>query len=104
MSLSEIQKEVDEWINQFKIGYWTPHEIYLRLGEESGELARVINRIYGPKPKKSDEEVHNLEEEIGDIIFTLCCLANSQNIKLDECFRMALDKAYKRDNKRFEKK
>ena len=104
MSLDDIQREVDEWISQFKEGYWTPHQIYTQLGEEAGEIGRIINRIFGPKPKKTDEEVHNLEEEIGDLMFVICCLANSQNIKLDECFRITMEKRYRRDNERYEKK
>lgn len=104
MPLEEIQKQVDEWAQQFKIPYWTPHEILARLTEETGELAREINHIYGPKKKKSTEELKEMEEEIADIIFTLCCLANSKNINLDEAFKRVMDKCYGRDKDRYEKK
>ncbi len=104
MSLKDAQKEVDKWVQQYKIGYWKPHEILVRLTEEVGELAREINNLFGPKPKKSTEEVKEMGEEIADVIFTLCCLANSQNIDLDESFKKAMDKCYNRDNNRFEKK
>jgi NTP pyrophosphatase (non-canonical NTP hydrolase) len=69
--IQKIQDEVDKWINQYKIGYWKPHEILARLTEETGELAREINHIYGPKKKKLSEETKNLSDEIADIIFTL---------------------------------
>jgi NTP pyrophosphatase (non-canonical NTP hydrolase) len=104
MALKEIQKEVDEWINQYKIGYWTPHEILARLTEETGELAREINHIYGPKKKKSTEQTKELSDEISDIIFTLACLANSLNLDLDESFKRVIDKCYNRDKNRYEKK
>ena len=104
MSLTEIQEEVDRWISQFKEGYWTPHQIYAQLGEEVGEVGREINHLYGPKSKKPGEETRSLEEELGDVIFTLCCLANSKGIKLDEAFRRTMNKCYGRDNERFEKK
>lgn len=104
MSLSNIQKEVDEWTNQFKLPYWKPHEILARLIEEVGELAREVNHIYGPKKKKSTEETKEMEDEIADIIFTLACLANSHKINLDEAFKRVMDKCYKRDNNRYEKK
>ena len=68
MTLKDIQKEVDDWINQFKIGYWKPHEVLARLTEETGELAREINHIYGPKKKKSTEETKELSNEMADII------------------------------------
>ena len=104
MPLEEIQKQVDEWAQQFKIPYWNPHEILARLTEETGELAREINHIYGPKKKKSTEELKEMEDEIADIIFTLCCLANSKNINLDEAFKRTMDKCYGRDKDRYEKK
>jgi len=57
-----------------------------------------------PKKKKSDEEIRELGEEIADIIFALCCLANSKGIDLDESFKRVMDKCYTRDKDRFEKK
>ncbi|MEK6894417.1 MAG: nucleotide pyrophosphohydrolase [Nanoarchaeota archaeon] len=104
MSLKDIQDDVHKWVDQYKIGYWKPHEILARLTEETGELAREINHIYGPKKKKSEEQTKELSDEIADIIFTLSCLANSLNINLDESFQRVMDKAYRRDSTRFEKK
>ena len=99
-----MQKEVDDWISGYVEGYWSPVEVLLRLTEETGELAREINDRYGPKNKKHIEDKSSIESEIGDIIFTLCCLANSQNINLDDCFQKAMSKCYIRDKDRFEKK
>jgi len=104
MALREVQKEVDEWVNKHKIGYWKPHEILARLTEEVGELAREVNHIWGPKKKKTEEEMKELEDEIADVVFTLVCLANSQKIDLDEAFSRTMDKCYGRDKDRFEKK
>lgn len=104
MTLKDVQKEVDDWVTQYKIGYWKPHEILVRLMEETGELAREINHIYGPKKKKSTEEKKELSDEMGDIIFTLGCLANSLDINLDDSFKQVMDKCYGRDKDRFEKK
>lgn len=104
MSLKDIQKEVDGWVNQYKIGYWKPLEILARLTEETGELAREINHIYGPKKKKEGENTKEMADEIADIIFTLSCLANSLNIDLDEAFKRIINKCYGRDKDRWEKK
>jgi NTP pyrophosphatase (non-canonical NTP hydrolase) len=98
------QKQVDEWVSQYKMGYWKPHEMLARLAEETGELAREINHIYGPKKKKSTEDTADLGDEIADIIFTVVCLANSLNLDLDENFKHVMDKCYGRDKDRFEKK
>ncbi len=104
MSLQEIQEKVDGWVSQYKMGYWQPHEILARLTEETGELAREINHLHGPKQKKSTEDTNDLAIEMADIIFTLCCLANSKDIDLDHAFQKVMDKCYCRDKDRFEKK
>lgn len=53
MPLKNYQKQVDQWTSQFKVPYWKPHEITVRLMEEVGELAREVNHRFGPKTKKS---------------------------------------------------
>jgi len=104
MSLKEVQKQVDDWVTQYKIGYWKPHEILVRLMEETGELAREVNHLYGPKQKKQNECSQELTEEIADIIFTLSCLANSLKLDLNSAFQRVMEKCYSRDNDRWEKK
>ena len=78
-------------------------DIYLRLGEEVGELAREINHRFGPKPKKPAEQTIELGDEIADIFFTLICLANSQRIDLDEAWERMMEKYSNRDKDRFAK-
>ena len=102
--MKDIQKEVHELVSQYKVPYWQPLEIMARLTEETGELARELNHRFGPKKKKPTEDNKEVAEEIADIIFTVTCLANSQNIDLDEAFSKVLKKGYERDKDRFEKK
>jgi len=102
--MNNQQKQVDEWVNQFKIGYFKPLEILARLTEENGELARELNHRFGTKKKKDTEDTQDIENEIGDMIFTLCCLANSLNLDIDKGFSKTMDKCYGRDKDRFEKK
>ncbi|MFH0755099.1 MAG: nucleotide pyrophosphohydrolase [bacterium] len=102
--MKKEQKQVNEWVNQYKIGYWKPHEILARITEETGELAREINHMYGPKKKKPTEDNKELGDEIADILFALICLANSLDIDLDENFKNIMNKCYGRDKDRFEKK
>jgi NTP pyrophosphatase (non-canonical NTP hydrolase) len=104
MALKEIQTDADKWIQQYKLGYFKPHEIMVRLMEETGELAREINHEFGPKKKKEGEKDNEIGDEIADIFFTLACMANSLNIDLDEKWAKMMDKLYKRDNNRWEKK
>lgn len=99
--MDTYQKEVDEWFKSQKWEYWEPLAITARLFEEGGEFARLVNHLYGPKKKKEDEQVQDIEEEIGDILYTLICFANSKNISLDVAIRKSLDKVTKRDKGRF---
>lgn len=103
MTTKRIQQEVDQWASQFKTPYWSPHEILAAMQEEQGEIAREVNHLFGPKKKKADEKPTSLSEELGDLLFRMCCMANSQNICLTEAFVIALNKAYGRDNDRFPK-
>lgn len=49
MSLKNVQKQVDDWTQQYKTPYWHPLEVMARLTEETGELAREVNHRWGPK-------------------------------------------------------
>ncbi|MBX4205894.1 nucleotide pyrophosphohydrolase [Candidatus Microgenomates bacterium] len=102
--MKKIQKQVNDWVSQYTTGYFKPLEILARLIEEVGEVARELNHLFGPKKKKSTEEIKDLGDELADIIFTVICLANSQNIDLDKHFQRVMDKCYGRDKDRFEKK
>lgn len=100
----EIQKRVDDYIGQFKEGYFSPLTMLARITEEVGELAREVNHYYGEKPKKSTEEENTIEDELGDIIFVLACFANSLDIDLSESFERSITKIETRDKDRWTKK
>jgi len=104
MTLKDVQKDVDDWVKQFKVEYFKPLEIIAAMMEETGELAREINSRYGPRTKKSPEDTADIEKELGDMIFNLCCMANSQGIDLDEAWKNKMDKQHGRDHNRFERK
>jgi NTP pyrophosphatase (non-canonical NTP hydrolase) len=99
----EAQKEVDDWVKQFKMGYWRPLEQMTRLTEEVGELARELNHRFGPKRKKSTEELKEVGDEIADILFTVICIANALDIDIDEAFKKMMDKYNNRDATRYER-
>src|SRR4030043_2199425 len=99
--MKNLQKQVDEWMSGLKIGYWKPFEMLARLIEEVGELAREVNHKFGPKKKKSSEKNKELGDEMADIIFTLICFANSQNIDLDRHFKRMMVKLKTRDSNRW---
>lgn len=105
MSLKDIQKDVDDWTAQFTPQYWEPLAMMTRLAEETGEVAREMNHLHGPKKKKASEETKELHQELVDVIFTIVCIANSKGINLQEEWDRAMrEKMYGRDANRFEKR
>ena len=103
-SMTQMQKEVDDYISQFKAGYFSPLANLARLTEEVGELAREINHYYGEKQKKPTEEENSVKAELGDNLFVLLCIANSLGIDMTESFNDTMDKFNTRDKNRFERK
>lgn len=103
-TLQEMQNEVDQYIGQFKEGYFSPLAMTARLTEELGELAREINHFYGEKKKKADEKEKTVEEELGDLLFVIICLANSLGIDLQDAHDRVMQKFNTRDKDRWTKK
>ena len=100
-TISDLQAEVDEWIRAVGGGYWSPHENLARIAEEVGELARLINHLYGPKIKKASESPQELGEELADVVFAVICMANSEGIDLEESLARVLAKVWHRDRDRY---
>lgn len=103
-TLHELQMDVDQYISQFKEGYFEPMEMLARLTEELGELSREVQHVYGTKKKKETEAERNLKEELGDLLFVLVCFANSQKIELDEALTTVIEKFNTRDRDRWTRK
>lgn len=99
--MHKYQKQIDKWFQEQGWEYWKPMDILARLTEEVGEFARVLNDRFGAKDKKDSEATQKVEEEIGDIIFTLICFANAHDIDLDTAIQSSIDKVIDRDADRF---
>ncbi|CAN5440302.1 nucleotide pyrophosphohydrolase [soil metagenome] len=104
MSLKDYQKQIDDSVQPLEKPYWQPLSQLARMIEEVGEVSRILNHRYGDKPKKPGEIHESLEDELADVIYTVLCLANSQQISLDEPVQRAIEKLKKRDKDRFLKK
>jgi NTP pyrophosphatase (non-canonical NTP hydrolase) len=104
MSLQAYQQQIDDTVQPYAKPYWDPLSNLARLTEEVGEVARILNAQYGDKPKKPGEVHEELSEELADVIHTVLCIANSQNIVMDEPLQRAINKLLTRDKDRFEKK
>ena len=101
LSLREAQQQVDTWMRERGWEYWEPLSQLARMTEELGELARIVNHLYGEKPKKSDEAEQELGLELADLLYTMICLANSQGIDLQDALARTLEKYGTRDAERY---
>ncbi|PWK15548.1 nucleotide pyrophosphohydrolase [Tumebacillus permanentifrigoris] len=101
LTLKGMQKDVDDYISQFKEGYFQPLTLIARLTEELGELSREVNHTYGEKPKKKDEAEGSIALELGDLMFVITCMANSLGIDLEEAHKAVMHKFNTRDANRW---
>ncbi len=101
LTLRDAQALVDTWMADRGWEYWHPLSQLARLTEEMGELARVVNHLYGEKPKKSTETLQDLGLEMADVVYTLICLANSQGIDMQSSLEEVLEKYRHRDADRY---
>lgn len=102
MTIQEAQNAVDQWIKTYGVRYFSELTNMAVLTEEVGELARVMARKYGDQSFKAGEK-DNLGEEMADIFWVLCCLANQTGVDLSEEFRKSIEKKTKRDATRHKK-
>lgn len=100
LTLRRIQLEVDNWVRE-NGGYFDPLSIMAQISEESGELARILNNLYGGRVKKIEDPKKKLGAEMCDIIFALICLANSHNIDLNKLWKETISARCQRDKDRY---
>lgn len=106
LTIKRIQEIVEEWVSNpnFSVKYFPPFEMVAQLTEEVGEVSREIAHLHGHKKKKEGEKTDGLECELGDVLFAIICLANSEGINLEESFKRTMEKKMGRDAERFLKK
>lgn len=100
MEISEAQKQVDDWIKQYGVRYFSELTNMALLTEEVGEVARIIARRYGEQSEKESDKNKDLGDELADVMFVLICLANQTGIDLEEALKRNLDKKTNRDSER----
>ncbi len=101
LTIRQAQEQVDQWVREQGTDYWHPLAQLARLTEELGETARLVNHLYGEKPKRPDESDQDLGLELADLLYTIMCLANSQGIDLQDSFERVLVKYRQRDAERY---
>jgi NTP pyrophosphatase (non-canonical NTP hydrolase) len=101
MTIQEAQRTVDQWINTVGIRYYDELTNLAILVEETGEVARLLSRLYGEqsfkRPADAETAHEALADEMADVLFVLICLANQTGVDLTEALRQNLDKKTRRD-------
>lgn len=100
ISLSQAQRSVDRWINTIGAGYFSPLTNMAILTEETGEVARIMARMYGDQKAKAGESL-NLADELADVLWVILAIANQTGVDLTEAFANNILKKTKRDSHRF---
>ncbi|MFT7121074.1 MAG: NTP pyrophosphatase (non-canonical NTP hydrolase) [Neolewinella sp.] len=101
MTLSQAQATVDDWIQTVGIRYYDELTNMAILTEETGEVARLMSRLYGEQSFKNPADAEaapaKLADEMADVLFVLICLANQTGVDLTEALRKNLEKKSIRD-------
>lgn len=97
MTIADAQKQVDDWIKEYGVRYFSELTNMAILTEEVGEVARLISRTYGEQSFKESDKEKDLGDELADVLWVLICLANQTGVDLEAAFRKNLDKKTKRD-------
>ena len=100
MEILEAQKTIDKWIKTYGVRYFDEMTNLAVLMEEVGELARIFAREFGEQSFKTGESAEGLADEMADILFVLCCLANQTGINLEEALIKNIEKKTSRDKDR----
>jgi NTP pyrophosphatase (non-canonical NTP hydrolase) len=100
MTLEEAQKQVDTWIQNVGVRYFSELTNMAMLTEEVGEVARIIARRYGEQSEKESDKQKDLGDEMADVLFVLICLANQTGVNLTEALEKNMQKKSIRDAER----
>ena len=98
--ITAVQKEVDNWINEFGVRYFNELTNMAQLTEEVGEVARIIARRYGEQSEKESDKNKDLGEELADVMFVVVCLANQTGVDLQAAWDAKMAKKSQRDKDR----
>lgn len=100
ITLEEMQRCVDTWISSTGAGYFSPLTNMAILAEEVGEVARIMARRYGDQVAK-DGDNSELADELADVAWVVCAIANQTGVDLTKAFANNLAKKTIRDKERF---
>ena len=100
ITVSGFQGLVDEWIKTLGVRYFSELTNLGILMEEVGEVARILTRTYGDQSSKPGDDSSDLADELADVLFVVCCLANQTGVDLTQAIKKNFEKKSLRDKDR----
>jgi len=100
ITLREAQKNIDDWIRTTGVRYFSELTNMAILTEEVGEVARLMSRLYGDQSFKESDKDKQLADELADVLWVLCCIANQTGVDLTTALQNNFIKKNIRDSQR----
>lgn len=99
-TIRQAQEDIDEWVHTVGVRPFSPLTNLGVLTEEVGEVARLLIRIHGDQSFKDPSEAANLSDELADVLFSLICIANQNDVNLEKALKKNIEKKTNRDTDR----
>lgn len=87
--MEQLISKVEQWSIARKMNETHPSKQYLKVAEETGEIARALVR----------NNMEELKDSIGDVVVTLIILAQQSGLTLKECLECAYEEIKDRTGK-----
>ena len=97
ITLRAAQQQLDGWIKNYGVKYFSELTNLGILMEEVGELSRIMVRKYGEQSFKENEDSESLSDEMADVLWVLLCLANQTGVDLTDALQKNIEKKTIRD-------
>ena len=100
LTIRNYHAMIDRWVRTTGVRYFSELTNLGILMEETGEVARVMTRMFGEQSFKEPGREADLADELADVLFVVGCIANQTGIDLTAAIDRNMDKKDARDRLR----
>ncbi len=100
LTIRNYQEMINRWVRTTGVRYFSELTNLGILMEETGEVARVMTRMFGEQSFKEPGKAADLADELADVLFVVGCIANQTGIDLTAAIDRNMDKKSTRDRTR----
>lgn len=77
-------EELEAYLSKLYSGRVTDQSLFMKLVEEIGEVAEILNKLAGRKKTDSNDLQEQLGKELADVIHYVVAIAAVNNLELNE--------------------